>query len=115
MAGIIWTKAIRIKLKDHLDYAYKEFGAKAMKRWLEQIEYIKASIKKYPTSYTPVRELKEEDFLYRGCTVMSRFKLIYYYDESSDKVYMVNIWDMKRNPKSLIREFKISRNNRWQS
>ena len=33
-----------------------------MKRWLEQIEYIKASVKKFPTSYTPVRELKEEDF-----------------------------------------------------
>ena len=28
MAGIIWTKAVRIKLKDHLDYAYNEFGAK---------------------------------------------------------------------------------------
>ena len=114
MAEIIWTKAIRRKLKEHLDYAYEEFGAKTMKKWLEQIVYIRDSLQKYPTSYTPVRELNEEDYLYRGCTVMTRFKLIYYYDEQLDKIYMVDIWDMKRHPKGLIKEFKISRNSKWQ-
>ena len=115
MAEIIWTKAVRIKLKNHLDYAYREFGAKTMKKWLEQIEYHKDSFKKFPTSYTPVRELSNEDTIYRGCTVMGRFKLIYYYDEQADMVYIVDLWDVRRNPENLIREFNISRNNRWQS
>ncbi len=46
---------------------------------------------------------------------MKRFKLIYYYDETADKVFMLDIWDMRRNPKSLVSEFKISKNSKWQS
>lgn len=114
MAEIVWTKAVRRKLKDHLDYAYEEFGAKTMRKWLAQMEYIRDSVKKFPTSYTPVRELNDEEFMYRGCTIMSRFKLIYHYDEQTGTVIMVDIWDTRRNPKTLKKEFKIIQKNNWQ-
>ena len=35
-----------------------------------------------------------------------RFKIIYYYDEVEDIVYIVDIWDTRMNPKTLIRRIK---------
>ena len=32
---------------------------------------------------------------------MRNFKLVYYYDESLDVVHIVDIWDMRQNPKRL--------------
>ena len=32
---------------------------------------------------------------------MKRFKLIYYYSESSDTVHVADIWDTKREPSKL--------------
>ena len=36
----------------------------------------------------------------------TRFKLIFFYDEVENTVHLVDIWDTKRNPKTLIKGFK---------
>ena len=35
-----------------------------------------------------------------------RFKIIYYYDEVEDIAHLIDIWDTKMNPKTLIRRIK---------
>ena len=35
-----------------------------------------------------------------------RFKVIYTYDENKDIVYIMDIWDTKTNPQTLIRRIK---------
>ena len=32
---------------------------------------------------------------------MKNFKMIYYYDDSKDQVWIIDIWDMRQNPKKL--------------
>ena len=32
-----------------------------------------------------------------------RFKLVFYYDEGEDIVHIVDIWDTKRNPQTLVK------------
>ena len=81
MAVVIWNNAASVQLEEHLLYAREEFGSATVRKWVKQLNYIVDSLQQYPTSYTPVRELRDKDVLYRGCTIMKRFKLIYYYDE----------------------------------
>lgn len=38
-------------------------------------------------------------YLLRGANFMRNFKSVYYYDESLDVVHIVDIWDMRQNPK----------------
>ena len=37
---------------------------------------------------------------------LSRFKVIYYYSESSDTIHVVDIWDMRREPAKLEKRIK---------
>ncbi|MCR4957298.1 MAG: type II toxin-antitoxin system RelE/ParE family toxin [Prevotella sp.] len=106
MTAVIWHEEASSQLERHLLYAKEEFGAATVRRWLKQIDDIVNSLRKYPVSYTPVRELKDCELLYRGCTVMQNFKLIYYYDELIDTVFIEQIWDMRRNPAKLVKLFK---------
>ena len=106
MAEVIIEKNVRTKLRKHLINAGEEFGQNTLEKWLEQIEYHKESLKKFPTSYTPIRELRDEEVIYRGCTVMKNFKLIYFYDEARDTVFIKDVWDMRRNPTNLVKDFK---------
>jgi hypothetical protein len=45
--------------------------------------------------------------LYRRRHLMNRrFKLIHYYDEAADTVHVVDIWDVRMNPETLILRIK---------
>mgnify|MGYP002626071119 CR=1 FL=1 len=106
MAVVIWNEEASYQLEEHLNYAKEEFGASTVRKWLKQVEYFVDSVQKFPTSYTPVRELKDCRVLYRGCSVMQNFKLIYFYDEPIDTVFIEQIWDMRRDPTRLVKMFK---------
>ena len=106
MALIVWKRKVRLQLRKQLEYAREEFGLFTARRWVEQLIQFEERVKDYPASYTPVRELKDESILYRGCTVMKNFKIIYYYEEPVDTVVIVTLWDMRRNPLRLVEEFK---------
>lgn len=97
---------MRLQLKQQLEYAFDEFGQLTAKRWVEQLQLFEDRLRKYPASYTPVPELKDEPILYRGCTVMKNFKIIYYYEEPTDTCVIVTLWDMRRNPLKLVKGIK---------
>ena len=49
-------------------------------------------------------EEKERQYIidaYENFGKKTAFKLVYYYDESLDVVHIVDIWDMRQNPKRL--------------
>lgn len=89
MALIVWKRKVRLQLTQQLEYARVEFRMQTARRWVEQLQLFEERIKSYPFSYTPVIELKDEPVLYRGCTIMKNFKIIYYYEESADTVVVV--------------------------
>ena len=59
-------------------------------------------LRMYPESYTPEPLLKDRGILYRFCFLMKRFKLIFYYESESDTVHIVDLWDTKQKPITLI-------------
>ena len=47
---------------------------------------------------------------YRGAIIMKNFKIIYFYDEDSNLVRIVDLWDLRQNPRKLnLRVRRIER------
>ena len=43
---------------------------------------------------------------YRSRHINKRYKIIYWYDEETDTVYIEDIWDTLRSPENLTRKLK---------
>lgn len=107
MAVIEWTDKTWQLYNEYLENARYEYGAKTARRWEKELLNIYDRLKLYPTSYTLESLLDGKRVLFRRCHIMNRrFKIIYYYDEAEDVVHLVDIWDTKMNPKTLMRRIK---------
>ena len=107
MAVIEWTDKAWQLYNEYLENARYEYGVKTARRWEKELLVIYERLKLYPTSYTPESLLLHKMELFRRCHIMNRrFKIIYYYDEAADIVHLVDNWDTKMNPKTLIKRIK---------
>ena len=107
MAKIIWHENVLILLDEHINYAYLEFGKSTALRWKTEIAAFEERVKLFPESYPPEELLSGRTILYRRCHLLNkRFKFVYYYDEPEETVHIVNIWDTRMNPKTLIRSIR---------
>lgn len=107
MAKIIWTTDFEQQLDHYISNAGIEYGRSTAKKWAKEVAAIEQRLRSYPTSYTPESLLLGRDKVYRRCHVMHRrFKIIYYYDQAEDTVHIVDIWDTRMNPKTLIQRIR---------
>ena len=107
MAKIDWTTKFLKLLDANISYASIEFGHSTAIRWAEEIAVFEDRVQDNPTSYAPESLLSGKKKLYRRCHIMNRrFKIIYYYDEAEDTVHLVDIWDTRMNPKTLIKRIR---------
>lgn len=107
MVKIKWhDNALRL-LDEHIKYASIEFGKSTALRWKREIKAFEERVNIFPESYPPEELLKDESITYRYRHLMNRrFKLIHHYDEAENTVHVMDIWDTKMNPKTLIRRIK---------
>lgn len=107
MAKVDWTEGFQRQLDSYIGNASIEFGMSTALRWAKEIASFEHRASLFPTSYTPEDLLRGKGHLYRSCQVMSRrFKLIFYYEEAEDTIYLVDIWDTRMNPQALIKRIK---------
>ena len=83
-----------------LVFALEEFGKKSVGRWQEQLSRIMHRLKMMPESYPFVPELQKWR-KYRGAIIMKNFKIIYFYNEEKDILWLVDLWDMRQDPRKL--------------
>ena len=83
-----------------LVFALEEFGKKSVGRWQEQLSRIMHRLKMMPESYPFVPELQKWR-KYRGAIIMKNFKIIYFYNEEKDILWLVDLWDLRQNPRKL--------------
>ena len=108
MSKIIWREDALHLLVQYVNHALEEFGESTAQRWQTEIKQIEWRLERYPDSYPPEELLPIRNILHRRCHLMHRrFKLIYHYDESTDIVYVEDIWDTRMNPKTLRRRIKF--------
>lgn len=101
---------IRATAYRQLDIAIEQgehlFGrAVATKFYNRFMEYVKR-LSTNPQSGFPEPLLAERQRDYRSLMVNEHFKLVYYYDEGKDTLYIVDLWDTRREPASLSRRIR---------
>ncbi len=101
MVQVIWRKAALNDLKQLLEKAYLEYGQTTMNRHISRIEEIENRLHRYPLSFPLEPLLRGKRRKYRGAHLLGRFEVIYYYSERSRCVFVVRLWDMRRNPDTL--------------
>ena len=62
--------------------------------------------KRYPI----VAHFRNETMEFRGAIIMKNFKIIYFYNEEKDILWLVDLWDMRQDPRKLnLRARRIER------
>ena len=70
---------------------------------------IKHQLRLMPERYSFVPELQKWR-KYRGAIIMENFKIIYFYNEEKDILWLVDLWDLRQDPRKLnLRARKIER------
>ena len=101
MAKVKWHKRAEKELYRYLVKGYLEFGETTANTFSAKVASLNADLAKYPETGFPEPLLKDRKRLYRARHILKRFKLIYYYSESSDTVHVADIWDTRREPSKL--------------
>ena len=85
-----------------------DYGQKTAERWLYEAAEIISRLQRFPESYTPEPLLKDRKRKYRSCRLMGRrFRLVYYYNPNTNIARIVDIWDTRMNPETLMKRVKM--------
>lgn len=106
MAEVKWTERATLAKEEILEYGSLKFGERAVKKLYEQFLEAQYQLTHFP--FSGKREPLLEDFKkeYRGVVVHAHYKLVYYFDEAIDVIYITDIWDTRMSPTKLTRRFR---------
>lgn len=106
MAHIKLLEPFKEELRDMVVYTLAEFGATSVKRFNKELDDIKHRLILHPLFSPREPLLKRFHRPYHSAIIKENWKIIYRYDEANDLVIFVDLWDMRRSPRYLIRQFK---------
>jgi len=106
MAQVIWQKRAEKELYKYLVKGFLEFGETTANHFAEKVAQINADLERHPEIGYPEPLLQSRKRLYRAKNILKRFKLIYYYAQTTDKVHIADVWDMRREPSKLSKRIK---------
>ena len=106
MAEVIWNKQAQQEWRSKLLYGLNEFGETTAIDFVRRTNHIIENIRKHPKIGFLEPLLRHKRKEYRTYLIVGPLKMIYYYVESSDTIRIVDIWDMRREPKRLSRRIR---------
>ena len=106
MALVVSSETAQAELERILAYSLQEFGRLAARRLDEEQQRIKYRLSVFPKSDFPETLLEGRTREYRSCPLRKRFKMVYYYDEPTDTVHVMDFWDMRMSPTRLTKRMK---------
>jgi plasmid stabilization system protein ParE len=95
---IIWTIDAKQRMKLSLAYCKKEFGKRVMLKYKENFKEQVELLRQQPYIGKIEPLLAERKESYRSLVIHRNFKLIYLVDEPSQIIYIVDMWDVRREP-----------------
>ena len=106
MALVVSSETAQAELERILTYSLQEFGKLAARRIDEEQLRVKHRLSVFPKSGFPETLLEGRTHEYRSCTIRKRFKMVYYYDEPTDTVHVMDFWVMRMSPTRLKKRMK---------
>lgn len=103
---VVWKPEAELKLNLNLDWCYYQFGKRVANRFYQEVKEQLKMLARFPRM-APIEEtLMGLSETYRSLLVHPHFKLIYYIDEAAETIYIVDMWDVRRAPIDLQKDFQ---------
>ena len=101
---IIWTESAQQSQDAAASYIIEEFGTMPLLDFYKNIDEIEEDLIAFPEIGRVEPLLQDRSILYRSLVATKYNKIIYYVDD--DKIYIVDIWDTRREPKAQASRLK---------
>ena len=93
---VIWDDDASEKLVNALEYGRNTFGERVMKKFYTRILDYEKLLQSNPGMGKKEPLLEKEPEGYRSLVVHPNYKLVYYVN--GDTIYIVDLWDTRREP-----------------
>ncbi|MDD7317731.1 MAG: type II toxin-antitoxin system RelE/ParE family toxin [Prevotella sp.] len=104
MMKVIWSKSAVDSMRQIEDYILKEFGEKARKNFIQEVEHVADILAEMPELGRPERLLAHRNMTYRSIVIRKLSKMVYYIKD--DTIRISALWDVRREPKSQINHLR---------
>lgn len=101
MVEVIWNKKANRARIAALVYGKEEFGIRTMNKLNERIEKDAERLALNPHLGSPEPLLADCKREFRSLVIHKHYKLVYWIDEPHNKLYIVDLWDTRREPSKL--------------
>jgi plasmid stabilization system protein ParE len=101
---IIWTESAQKSQDAAASYIFNEFGAMPLIDFYKNLDEIEEDLSDFPELGRIEPLLQDRSKSYRSLVATKYNKIIYYVDD--DKIYIVDFWDTRREPKAQVSRLK---------
>lgn len=101
-----WKKSAKNELAKAIRYCAKVFGKKVAEKFLDSVDHQVSLLINNPFMGMRVPELDTPRRQFRTLLVHKHFELVYYVDEKKQILYIISLWDVRREPAKLIRRIR---------
>ncbi len=106
MVEIIVYPSVKEKIRRNLSYTKHKFGEIATIRWNKEFSKVLLRLSNHPESSPIEEDLKNYEGNYRSTVIRKIFKLIYRFDKTENKVFIVDLWDARMSLENRIFGFQ---------
>ena len=106
MVEIVLLTSFKQVYHDIAAFTLNEYGKTTLKKLTEEFTTITKRLSSYPTSFPEERLLKNMAYRYRSIIFRKNIKIIYRYEEKTNTIFLIDIWDMRMNPQNITNNFK---------
>lgn len=100
---INWSEQAKRELDAILTYGNDNFGEQVAIKLFETTKEFTLRLTQNPHLGFPEPLLKERNKIYRSLVIHKHYKMVYYIDKEKDTIFIVDIWDVRREPIKLAK------------
>jgi len=97
---IVWSSKAINRLREIINY-YKQNSNKVALQIFEDIKKAVTTLEEFPYIASIETELSDYSAPYRSLIVRKIYKIIYLVDSEKQTVYIITIWDCRKNPSEI--------------
>ena len=102
---VVWRLKAVLRLDEVTTWCYWRFGERVALKFYKEARRRADLLGVFPRMAPIEASLAHYSRGYRSLSIRPHFRLIYYVDEVKSEVHVVDLWDMRRDPVSLMEGF----------
>ena len=99
----VWSERAKKSLHIIEDYILREFGDKKRNEFMSEAEKVAIQLESFPTMGKVEPLLAHRKKIYRSYVITHLSKMIYHVDEKRELVVISDVWDTRREPKTVAK------------